>query len=52
MAKQRSVIKLDGTLDDITFAKTQFGYLAKVKSSLNGEKIKTDPNFQRTRENM
>ena len=51
MAKQRGIIKLEGTIGDITFQKTQDGYLAKEKSSIPASRIATDPAFQRTREN-
>jgi hypothetical protein len=51
MAKQKGIIKLDGTISDITFLKTRDGYLAKEKSSVSAERIASDPAFQRTREN-
>jgi hypothetical protein len=51
MAKQRSIIKLEGTIGDITFLKTRDGYLAKEKTSISAERIATDPAFERTREN-
>ncbi|HQW44988.1 MAG TPA: hypothetical protein PLX74_12470 [Chitinophagaceae bacterium] len=51
MAKQKGIIKIDGTIGDITFVKTQDGYIAKQKTSLKGERIATDPAFKRTREN-
>jgi hypothetical protein len=51
MARQRGVIKLEGTLDDITFLKTSDGYMAKVKSSVSADRIATDPDYARTREN-
>jgi hypothetical protein len=51
MAKQRGIIKIEGTLGDITFVKTQDGYLAKEKTSITGGRIATDKAFQRTREN-
>lgn len=51
MAKQKSIIKLDGTIGGITFYKSQDGYLAREKGGVSGERIATDPNFQRTREN-
>jgi hypothetical protein len=51
MAKQKSIIKLTGTLGDITFVKTQDGYIAKEKSSVDGNRIATDAAFARTREN-
>ena len=51
MAKQKSIIKLEGTIGDITFFKTQDGYLAREHNPLTAAKINTDPGFQRTREN-
>jgi hypothetical protein len=51
MAKQASIIKLNGTIGGITFYKTQDGYLAKEKSGVDASRIANDPNFQRTREN-
>jgi hypothetical protein len=52
MARQRGVIKLEGTLDDVTFYKSLDGYIAKTKSSISRSRILTDPQFVRTRENM
>ncbi|MBL7722232.1 MAG: hypothetical protein JNK98_09595 [Chitinophagaceae bacterium] len=51
MAKQKGIIKLDGTIGGITFYKSQDGYLAREKGGVSGERIASDPNFQRTREN-
>lgn len=51
MAKQKGIIKLDGTIGDITFYKTADGFLAKENSPVNADRIATDPAFQRTREN-
>lgn len=51
MARQKGIIKLKGTIGDITFYKTRDGHLAKEKTSLDGERILNDPNFARTREN-
>jgi hypothetical protein len=51
MAKQIGIIKTQGTLDDLTFSKTKDGYLVKKRTSLDGTRISSDPNFQRTREN-
>ena len=51
MAKQRGIVKLEGTIGDITFLKTRDGYLAKEKTHISAERIATDPAFQRTREN-
>jgi hypothetical protein len=51
MAKQRGIIKIEGTLGDITFFKTEDGYIVKEKTHISGKRIATDPAFQRTREN-
>ena len=51
MAKNKSIIKLNGTLGELTFYQSGGEALVKQKTSLNGNKIKTDPKFQRTREN-
>lgn len=51
MAKQKGIIKLDGTIGSITFYKSQDGYLAREKGGVSADRIATDPNFQRTREN-
>ncbi len=51
MARQKSIIKLDGTIGGITFYKSQDGYLAREKGGVSAERIKNDPSFQRTREN-
>ena len=51
MAKQKGIIKLEGTIGDITFYKSQDGFLAKGKGGIPADRIANDPNFQRTREN-
>ena len=51
MARQRSIIKLDGTIGGITFYKSKDGYLAREKGGIPAERIANDPAFQRTREN-
>jgi len=51
MAKLKSLIKLEGTLDDLTFYKGEDGYLVKTKSGVSKNRIETDPSFVRTREN-
>jgi hypothetical protein len=51
MARQKGIIKIHGTLDDLTFYKSQDGHLVKTKTSLDGTRIKTDPAFIRTVEN-
>ncbi len=51
MARQKGIIKLKGTIGDITFYKTQDGHLAREKGGVEASRIKNDPAFQRTREN-
>ena len=51
MARQKGIIKMKGTIGDITFYKTQDGYLAREKGGIDAKRIATDPAFQRTREN-
>ena len=51
MARQKGIIKLKGTIGDITFYKTQDGHLAREKGGIDASRIAIDPAFQRTREN-
>ncbi|NRR92772.1 hypothetical protein HSX10_14450 [Winogradskyella undariae] len=51
MAKQTGIIKLKGTIGDISFYKSADGYLARYKGGVDGNRIANDPAFQRTREN-
>ena len=52
MAKQSSFIKINGTIQDLTFFKSGDGHMVKAKSAISASKIKNDPKFARTRENM
>ena len=51
MARQKGIIKLKGTIGDISFYKTTDGHLAREKGGIEKNRIMTDPAFQRTREN-
>jgi len=51
MAKQKGIIKLKGTIGDITFYKSRDGYIAREKGGIDANRIANDPAFQRTREN-
>jgi hypothetical protein len=51
MAKQTGIIPLKGTIGNITFYKSKDGFLAREKGGVDGNRIATDPAFQRTREN-
>lgn len=51
MARQKGIVKLKGTLDDISFYKSKDGMLARTKGGVDASRIKSDPAFARTREN-
>lgn len=51
MARQNGLIKIKGTLDNVTFYKSKDGDLARMKTSVDATRIASDPAFQRTREN-
>jgi len=51
MAKQDSIINILGTLNGLTFYKTQDGYIVRRKGGFTTSRIATDPVFARTREN-
>lgn len=52
MAKNKSLFKIEGTLDDVTFYKSADGYLVRTKGGVSKERMMKDPAFERTRENM
>lgn len=51
MAKVRSLIKLEGTMEDLTFYKGTDGYFVRTKGGVSKNRIMNDPAFARTREN-
>lgn len=51
MAQQKGIIKLRGTIGDITFYKTKDGHMAREKGGVDAKRIASNPAFQRTREN-
>lgn len=51
MARQVGTFKIDGTIGDLTFYRQGGEYLIRSKGGVSGDRIKNDPNFQRTREN-
>ncbi len=51
MAKQKSILKLQGTIGGISFYKSRDGYLAREKGGVDASRIANDPGFARTREN-
>lgn len=52
MALQDSILKLNGKVGDLSFFKTKNGYQARAKGGVSGDRIKNDPGYKRTRENM
>jgi hypothetical protein len=51
MATQDSILKFKGQMGDLTFYKTKDGYGARKKGGIDANRLKTDPAFERTREN-
>ena len=51
MAKVTSLIELRGSIDDLTFRKTEHGIIAGMKPGPSREKVLTHENFRRTRRN-
>jgi hypothetical protein len=51
MARQTGVIILKGTVGGISFCKSRDGHMAREKGGVDGNRIKNDAAFQRTREN-
>jgi len=51
MARQDGIIKLKGRIGDMSFIKTEDGYLARKAGGIDGKRIQSDPQFARTREN-
>lgn len=52
MAKQTGSLQIRGTIGNLTYFKSEDGYMVKAKSAVSADKIKSDPKFARTRENM
>lgn len=51
MAKYKGLFKVRGSIDDLNFYKSQDGYRMRTKGGVSGDRIKSDPAFERTREN-
>lgn len=51
MARQKGLIKIEGTLGDISFYRTADGFMAREKGGVSADRIKNDPAFKRTLEN-
>jgi hypothetical protein len=51
MAFQESILKFKGTIGDLSFIKTKDGYTVRKKSGVDGDRVRFEPQYQRTREN-
>lgn len=51
MARQTGIIKIKGTVGDLTFYRTQDGDMVRQKGGIEKSRIENDPAFARTREN-
>lgn len=51
MATQNGIIKIKGTIGDLTFYRSKDGHMVREKTSVNADRIANDPAFSRTREN-
>jgi len=51
MGQQTGVVRIRGTVGNLTFFKTANGDEVRIKTSLDGDRMKADPRFKRTREN-
>lgn len=52
MAQQDGIVKMKGSVGDLSFYKKKGEYYVRKKSGVSGDRIKSDPAFKRTRENM
>jgi hypothetical protein len=52
MGKLKSFVKIEGTLDGLTFYKSQDGYMVRTKGGISKSRMLKDPAFKRTRENF
>lgn len=51
MAKTSGIIKIEGTVEDLTFYKRDGKNFVRRKGGVSKERIESDPNYVRTREN-
>lgn len=52
MARQEDTILLTGPVGNLSFYKTRDGYFVRKKSGVSGDRIKSEPAYARTRENI
>lgn len=52
MAKEKSILMLQGNIGNLSFYKTKDGMMVRTKGGVEKKRIMTEPQFARTRENM
>jgi hypothetical protein len=52
MARQKGILRLTGAIDGVGFYERGGNYYARKSNPISGKRIKSDPAFARTRENM
>lgn len=52
MGRQTSSLPFTGKVDNLIFYRSKYGILMRRKGTLNKERIRTDPRFEKTRENL
>lgn len=52
MARSKGLLKIEGTMDGMTFYKSQDGNMVRTKGGVSKKRINNDKAFARTRENM
>lgn len=51
MAKSKGIVKIEGSIDDLTFFQKNGKHFVRRKGGVSAARIANDPNFVRTREN-
>jgi hypothetical protein len=51
MSKQDGMLQFNGAMENLSFYKTKKGYAVRKRTGVSGERIFSDPKFERTREN-
>lgn len=52
MARQLSTHKIAGAIGDLIYYQSKYGSLVRQKGTLNKQRIRTDPRFKKTRQNL
>ena len=52
MAKQAGIFQIEGTLENVSFYKSEEGFMVRKKGGVSKDRIMNDPAYARTRENL